>query len=71
MSNIVEEVAAVAEDADTEEMKRGIVVGLLCIEKDENVRVNMGQVVQMLEGKMELPTLQIPVHFLYFVYDDI
>ncbi|XP_057859955.2 G-type lectin S-receptor-like serine/threonine-protein kinase At2g19130 [Cryptomeria japonica] len=60
MSNIVKEVAAAVEDADTEEMKRAIVVGLLCIEKDENVRPSMGQVVRMLEGKMEPPTPQIP-----------
>ncbi|XP_057859928.2 G-type lectin S-receptor-like serine/threonine-protein kinase At2g19130 [Cryptomeria japonica] len=60
MSNIVEEVVAVAEEADTEEMKRGIVVGLLCIEKDENVRPSMGQVVRMLEGKMDPPICQIP-----------
>ncbi|GLJ32665.1 hypothetical protein SUGI_0657200 [Cryptomeria japonica] len=58
--NIVEEGFAVAEEADIEEVRRVIVVGFLCIEHDENVRPSMGQVVQMLEGKMELPTLQIP-----------
>ncbi|XP_059078213.1 G-type lectin S-receptor-like serine/threonine-protein kinase SD2-2 [Cryptomeria japonica] len=57
--NIVEG-AAVAEEADVEEVRRAILVGLLCIEKDENVRPSMGQVVRMLEGKMDPPTSQTP-----------
>ncbi|GLJ32677.1 hypothetical protein SUGI_0657470 [Cryptomeria japonica] len=58
--NIVEEGVALAEDADIEEARRTIVVGLLCIEEDENVRPSMGQVVRMLEGKTETQTPQIP-----------
>ncbi|GLJ32683.1 hypothetical protein SUGI_0657550 [Cryptomeria japonica] len=52
ISNIVECVAF-AEETDMEEVKRSIVVGLQCIEKDENARPSMGQVVRMLEGSME------------------
>ncbi|GLJ20017.1 hypothetical protein SUGI_0362950 [Cryptomeria japonica] len=57
--DIVEEGVELAE-ADIEEARRAIVVGLLCIEEDENVRPRMGQVVRMLEGKMELPSPQTP-----------
>ncbi|GLJ15667.1 hypothetical protein SUGI_0257690 [Cryptomeria japonica] len=56
--NIVEE--GVAEEADMEEVRRACVVALLCIQEEEEVRPSMGQVVQMLEGKMELQTPQIP-----------
>ncbi|GLJ52689.1 hypothetical protein SUGI_1121570 [Cryptomeria japonica] len=55
--NIVEE--GVAEEADIEEVRRASIVGLLCIEEDEYMRPNMGQVVRMLEGKLEPRTLQI------------
>ncbi|GLJ44806.1 hypothetical protein SUGI_0942390 [Cryptomeria japonica] len=49
--NIVEE--DVAEEKDIEEVRRVTVVALLCIEKDEEVRPSMEQVVLMLEGKIE------------------
>ncbi|GLJ32680.1 hypothetical protein SUGI_0657500 [Cryptomeria japonica] len=58
--NIVEEGVVVAEEADIEEVRRSIAVAFLCIEKDENVRPSMGQVVRMLEGKMDPPTSQTP-----------
>ncbi|GLJ20012.1 hypothetical protein SUGI_0362880 [Cryptomeria japonica] len=58
--DIVEEGVVLAEKEDIEEARRAIVVGLLCIEEDEDVRPSMEQVVRMLEGKMELPTPQIP-----------
>ncbi|XP_057829762.2 G-type lectin S-receptor-like serine/threonine-protein kinase At2g19130 [Cryptomeria japonica] len=59
--DIVEEGVVLAEKADIEEARRAIVVALLCIEEDENVRPSMRQVLQMLEGKMELPTPHIPI----------
>ncbi|XP_059078240.1 G-type lectin S-receptor-like serine/threonine-protein kinase At2g19130 [Cryptomeria japonica] len=55
--NIVEE--GIAEERDLEEVRRASVVGLLCIEKDEEVRPSMGQVVLMLEGKMHPQIQQI------------
>ncbi|GLJ15657.1 hypothetical protein SUGI_0257540 [Cryptomeria japonica] len=58
MIHIVEE--GVAEAADMEEVRRACVVAFLCIQEDEEVRPSMRQVVQMLEGKMELQTPQIP-----------
>ncbi|GLJ27688.1 hypothetical protein SUGI_0543600 [Cryptomeria japonica] len=54
MINIVDE--GVAVEADIEEVSRASVVGLLCIERDEEVRPSMGQVVRMLEGKVEAQT---------------
>lgn len=56
--NIVE--GGVVEEADMEEVRKACVVGLLCIEKDEEVRPSIRQVVQMLEGKMEPRALQVP-----------
>ncbi|GLJ15668.1 hypothetical protein SUGI_0257700 [Cryptomeria japonica] len=55
--NIVEE--GVAAEANMEEVRRACVVALLCIQEDEEVRPSMGQVVQMLEGKIEPQTPQI------------
>ncbi|GLJ15661.1 hypothetical protein SUGI_0257610 [Cryptomeria japonica] len=49
----------ITEVVDMEEVRRACVVALLCIKKDEEVRPSMRQVVQMLEGKMDLQTLQI------------
>ncbi|GLJ44801.1 hypothetical protein SUGI_0942290 [Cryptomeria japonica] len=49
--SIVEE--GVAEEKDIEEVRRVIVVALLCIERDEEVRPSMEQVVLMLEGNIE------------------
>ncbi|GLJ15659.1 hypothetical protein SUGI_0257580 [Cryptomeria japonica] len=57
VNNVVEE--GVAEEADMEEVRRACVVELLCIQEDEEVRPSMGQVVQMLEGKIEPQTPQI------------
>ncbi|GLJ32956.1 hypothetical protein SUGI_0663640 [Cryptomeria japonica] len=58
MINIVEE--GIAEERDLEEVRRASIVGLLCIEKDEEVRPSMRQVVLMLEGKMQpqIPQIQ-------------
>ncbi|GLJ27719.1 hypothetical protein SUGI_0543990 [Cryptomeria japonica] len=53
MIHILEEIVALVEEADMEEARRAIIIGLLCIATDENVRPSMGQVVRMLEGKME------------------
>ncbi|XP_059063057.1 G-type lectin S-receptor-like serine/threonine-protein kinase SD2-2 [Cryptomeria japonica] len=55
--NIVEE--GIAEERDLEEVRRASIVGLSCIEQDEEVRPNMGQVVLMLEGKMHPQIQQI------------
>ncbi|GLJ44804.1 hypothetical protein SUGI_0942370 [Cryptomeria japonica] len=52
--NIVEE--GVAEEKDIEEVTRVTVIALLCIEKDEEVRPSMEQLLLMLEGKMETQT---------------
>ncbi|GLJ44798.1 hypothetical protein SUGI_0942240 [Cryptomeria japonica] len=52
--NIVEE--GVAEEKDTEEVRRASIVALLCVEKEEEMRPSMGQVVLMLEGKIEPQT---------------
>ncbi|GLJ32954.1 hypothetical protein SUGI_0663620 [Cryptomeria japonica] len=49
----------IAEERDIEEVRRASIVGLLCIEKDEEVRPSMGQVVLMLEGKMQPQIQQI------------
>ncbi|GLJ32947.1 hypothetical protein SUGI_0663550 [Cryptomeria japonica] len=43
----------IAEERDLEEVRRASIVGLLCIEKDEELRPSMGQVVLMLEGKIQ------------------
>ncbi|GLJ27725.1 hypothetical protein SUGI_0544110 [Cryptomeria japonica] len=45
---------------DVEEVRRASVVGLLCIEREEEMRPSMKQVVRMLEGKMDP---QIPPMF--------
>ncbi|GLJ27691.1 hypothetical protein SUGI_0543630 [Cryptomeria japonica] len=50
----------VAAEADIEEVRRAGVVGFLCIEREEEIRPSMEQVVQMLEGKMEPRTPQMP-----------
>ncbi|XP_059078239.1 G-type lectin S-receptor-like serine/threonine-protein kinase At2g19130 [Cryptomeria japonica] len=55
--NIVEE--GIAEERDLEEVRTACIVGLLCIEKDEEVRPSMRQVVLMLEGKMQPQIPQI------------
>ncbi|GLJ32941.1 hypothetical protein SUGI_0663490 [Cryptomeria japonica] len=56
--NIVEE--GIAEERDLEEVRRASIVALLCIEQDEEVRPSMGQVVLMLEGKIQpqIPQIQ-------------
>ncbi|XP_057831491.2 G-type lectin S-receptor-like serine/threonine-protein kinase At2g19130 [Cryptomeria japonica] len=56
MIKIVDE--SVAAEADVEELRRAIVIGLLCIESEEEMRPSMGQVLRMLEGKMELKLLR-------------
>ncbi|GLJ32946.1 hypothetical protein SUGI_0663540 [Cryptomeria japonica] len=58
MIHIVQE--GIAEERDIEELRRATIVGLLSIEKDEEVRPSMGQVVLMLEGKMQpqIPQIQ-------------
>ncbi|GLJ27694.1 hypothetical protein SUGI_0543670 [Cryptomeria japonica] len=58
MINIVDE--SVAAEADVEEVRRASVVGLLCIEKEEERRPSMEQVLRMLEGTMEPQTPQMP-----------
>ncbi|GLJ27723.1 hypothetical protein SUGI_0544080 [Cryptomeria japonica] len=55
--NIVEE--GIAEEADIEEVRRPGIVGLLCIEREEEMRPSMEQVVRMLEGTMEPQTPQV------------
>ncbi|GLJ32916.1 hypothetical protein SUGI_0663050 [Cryptomeria japonica] len=48
-----------SKERDLEEVRRASIVGLSCIEQDEEVRPNMGQVVLMLEGKMHPQIQQI------------
>ncbi|XP_057833606.2 G-type lectin S-receptor-like serine/threonine-protein kinase At2g19130 [Cryptomeria japonica] len=43
----------IADKADIEEVRRAVVVSILCIQEDENGRPSMAQVVQILEGKSE------------------
>ncbi|GLJ32272.1 hypothetical protein SUGI_0649480 [Cryptomeria japonica] len=43
----------IVDKADIEEVRRAAVVSILCIQKDENGRPNMAQVVRMLEGILE------------------
>lgn len=52
----------IANNADMEEVRRCIIVGLLCIEEEEDVRPSMAEVVQMLEGTMDAhpPQIQTP-----------
>ncbi|GLJ27703.1 hypothetical protein SUGI_0543760 [Cryptomeria japonica] len=47
-------------EADIEEVRRAGTVGLLCIEREEEMRPSMEQVGKMLEGKMEPRTPQMP-----------
>ncbi|GLJ27715.1 hypothetical protein SUGI_0543940 [Cryptomeria japonica] len=49
----------VAVEADIGELTRAIVIGLLCIEREEEMRPSMEQVVRMLEGKMHPQTPQM------------
>ncbi|GLJ51341.1 hypothetical protein SUGI_1091680 [Cryptomeria japonica] len=53
--------ARIASEANIEEVRRAAVVGGLCIQDDENLRPSMGEVVKILEGKMEAPSPQIPM----------
>ncbi|GLJ27687.1 hypothetical protein SUGI_0543580 [Cryptomeria japonica] len=46
-------------DADIEEVRRASAVGLLCIERDEELRPRMEQVVRMLEEKIQPQTPQL------------
>ncbi|XP_057831490.2 G-type lectin S-receptor-like serine/threonine-protein kinase At2g19130 [Cryptomeria japonica] len=57
MINIVDE--NVAAEADVKEVRRASVVGLLCIETEEEKRPSMEQIMRMGEGKMEPQTLQM------------
>ncbi|GLJ32985.1 hypothetical protein SUGI_0664310 [Cryptomeria japonica] len=43
----------IADMADVEEVRRAAMVSILCIQKDENGRPSMAQVVRILEGKSE------------------
>ena len=43
----------IVDKADVEEVRRAIVVCILCIQEDENTRPSMAQVVQILEGKFD------------------
>ncbi|GLJ37113.1 hypothetical protein SUGI_0752520 [Cryptomeria japonica] len=52
--NLVDRRIAGKPDLDAEEVKRAAIVSMLCIQEDEKVRPSMGEVVVMLEGKMEL-----------------
>ncbi|XP_059068779.1 G-type lectin S-receptor-like serine/threonine-protein kinase At2g19130 [Cryptomeria japonica] len=52
--------AKIANEVDTEEVGRAAMVGMLCIQDDENRRPSMREVVKILEGTMEAPALQIP-----------
>ncbi|GLJ27710.1 hypothetical protein SUGI_0543880 [Cryptomeria japonica] len=58
MINIVDE--SVAAEADVEEVRRASVVGFLCIEREEERRPSMEQVLRILEGTMEPQTSQMP-----------
>ncbi|GLJ51059.1 hypothetical protein SUGI_1086970 [Cryptomeria japonica] len=52
--------ARIASGANIEEVRRAAVVGVLCIQEDEDRRPSMGEVVKILEGTMEVPVEQIP-----------
>ena len=51
----------IADSADVEEVRRAAVVSMQCIQDDEAVRPSMGEVLLMMEGKMEVHTPQIPM----------
>ncbi|GLJ27682.1 hypothetical protein SUGI_0543520 [Cryptomeria japonica] len=57
MISVVDE--GIAAETDIEEVRRATVVALLCLERDEEVRPSMGQVVRMLEGNMKPQTPQL------------
>ncbi|KAH9289957.1 hypothetical protein KI387_034074, partial [Taxus chinensis] len=46
----------IANNADVEEVRRAVQVSMLCIQKNENLRPSMGQVLLLLEGKTEIDT---------------
>ncbi|KAH9289971.1 hypothetical protein KI387_034088, partial [Taxus chinensis] len=46
----------VANKADVEEVRRAVLVSMLCIQKIEVLRPNMGEVLLLLEGKVEIDT---------------
>ncbi|GLJ27728.1 hypothetical protein SUGI_0544150 [Cryptomeria japonica] len=49
----------IAAEANVEEVRRADIIGLLCIEREEQRRPSMEQVLQMLEGNMEPQTSQM------------
>ncbi|GLJ32933.1 hypothetical protein SUGI_0663350 [Cryptomeria japonica] len=51
--NTINIVQGIANERDIEEVRRESIVGLLCTEKDEEVRPSMRQVVIILEGKIQ------------------
>jgi len=44
-------------DADAEQVKRAAIVGGWCIQDDEDARPSMSQVLQILEGIVDVPPL--------------
>ncbi|GLJ37602.1 hypothetical protein SUGI_0763910 [Cryptomeria japonica] len=57
----------IAEHADVEEVRRAMLASLVCIAQDENERPSMGQVLRMLQGKMEADTQQVMRSLQYLV----
>ncbi|GLJ37112.1 hypothetical protein SUGI_0752510 [Cryptomeria japonica] len=66
--NLVDQRISGNADLDEDEVKRAAFVSIVCIQEDESVRPSMGEVVLMLEGKMEphapqlSASLQVLVH---------
>ncbi|KAH9289962.1 hypothetical protein KI387_034079 [Taxus chinensis] len=49
----------IANDADVEEVRRAVLVSMLCIQENENLRPSMGEVLLVLEGKTEINTNKV------------
>ncbi|GLJ33546.1 hypothetical protein SUGI_0674540 [Cryptomeria japonica] len=52
--------ARISNVADMEEVRRAAMLGMLCVQDDENIRPTKGEVVNILKGTMEAPVTQIP-----------
>ncbi|KAH9289955.1 hypothetical protein KI387_034072 [Taxus chinensis] len=46
----------IANNADVEEVRRAVLVSMLCIQENENLRPNIGEVLLLLEGNVEIDT---------------
>ncbi|GLJ33549.1 hypothetical protein SUGI_0674650 [Cryptomeria japonica] len=62
--------ARIANVADMEEVRRVAMLGMLCVQDDENMRPSMGKVVNILKGTMEAAVTQIP-RFMQVLVDQV